>query len=74
MLWRIHSAHHRARAVAAFIGTYIVAVALHATWDGSTSVTVHVVVAGIGLVVLLVFLHLAHRAPRPRAAVAPATV
>ena len=73
MLWRIHSARHRGRAVAAFLGTYAVAVALHATWDGSTSVAVHFVVAGIGLVILLVFLHRAHRAPSPRDAVASAT-
>jgi protease PrsW len=73
MLWRIHSARHRPRAVAAFVGTYVVAVALHATWDGSTSVPVHVVVAGIGLVVLLVFLHRAHRAPGNTVATEPAT-
>jgi protease PrsW len=73
MLWRIHSARHRARAVAAFLGTYVVAVALHATWDSSTSVPVHGVVAGIGLVVLLVFLHRAHRAPRDVVSTAPAT-
>ena len=68
MLWRIHSARHHARAVAAFLGTYALAVGLHATWDGSTSVPVHIVVAGIGLAVLLVFLHRAHRAPREAAA------
>jgi protease PrsW len=73
MLWRIHSAPHRGRAVAAFLGTYAVAVALHATWDGSTSVPVHVVVAGIGLVVLLVFLHRAHRPLRESVSAAPAT-
>jgi RsiW-degrading membrane proteinase PrsW (M82 family) len=74
MLWRIHSARHRPRAVAAFLGTYAVAVALHATWDGSTSVPVHTVVAGIGLVILLVFLHRAHRAPRELVSATPATI
>jgi RsiW-degrading membrane proteinase PrsW (M82 family) len=71
MLWRIHSSRHRTRAVAAFLGTYFAAVALHATWDGSTSVPVHAVVAGIGLIVLLAFLHRAHRVPRD--AVLPVT-
>jgi RsiW-degrading membrane proteinase PrsW (M82 family) len=73
MLWRIHGVPHKARARAAFLGTYVVAVALHATWDGSTSVPVHIVVAGIGLVVLLVFLRRAHRVPREASAAAPTT-
>lgn len=73
MLWRIHSAPHKTRAVAAFVGTYAIAVALHATWDSSTSVPVHTVVAGIGLIVLLVFLRRAHRMPRDGSVAAPVT-
>jgi RsiW-degrading membrane proteinase PrsW (M82 family) len=73
MLWRIHSARHRTRAIAAFLGTYVVAVALHATWDGSTALPVHAVVAGIGLIVLLFFLHRAHRVPRAAVSPTPTT-
>jgi len=61
MLWRIPSARSRGRAVGAFLLTYLVAVVLHATWDGSTDVLVHVVVAAAGLVGLLVLVHRTHR-------------
>jgi protease PrsW len=61
MLWRIRTARSRGRAVAAFAGTYLVAVILHALWDGSQLVGVHIAVAVTGLVVLMVFLHRAHR-------------
>nr|WP_179756924.1 PrsW family glutamic-type intramembrane protease [Kineococcus aurantiacus] len=61
VLWRVPTARHRGRAVALFVLTYVAAVALHATWDGSRSEGVHVVVAAVGLVVLFVFVHQAHR-------------
>ncbi|MEW9266230.1 PrsW family intramembrane metalloprotease [Kineococcus endophyticus] len=61
MLWRIPSARRRGRAVWAFVGTYLLAVVLHATWDSSGSDLVHLVVAVVGLVVLFVFLLRAHR-------------
>jgi RsiW-degrading membrane proteinase PrsW (M82 family) len=63
MLWRIPSARGRGRAVWAFLGAYVLAVALHATWDSSSSDLVHLVVAVVGLVVLFVFLVKAHRRP-----------
>ncbi|MFI7586763.1 PrsW family intramembrane metalloprotease [Spongisporangium articulatum] len=57
MLWRIHTSPRPGRARALFVATYLVAVGLHATWDGSQSVPVHAVVAGVGLVALLVLIH-----------------
>ncbi|MCV2393085.1 PrsW family glutamic-type intramembrane protease [Actinotalea sp. M2MS4P-6] len=65
MLWRIRTAQHRGRAVAAFVATFAVAVALHAAWDSVTSIAMGIVVAATGLVGLLVLLHLAHRVPGP---------
>jgi len=77
MLWRIPTAARRGRAVWAFVSAYVVAVALHATWDGANSLPVHVVIAIISLVVLLVLVHRAHRSrgrSRPLgSATAPAT-
>jgi len=61
MLWRIRSARHRGRAVLAFVVTYLAAVGLHATWDGSSRLPVHVVVAAVGLVVLVGFVVAARR-------------
>ena len=61
MLWRIPSARRRGRALLAFVGTFLGAVVLHVTWDGSTSTVVHVVVATAGVIVLLWFVHVAHR-------------
>ena len=76
MLWRIPSARRRGRALLAFVGTFLAAVALHATWDGSTSTAVHIVVATAGIVVLLWFVHVAHRGTPRRAqpAAAPITM
>lgn len=72
MLWRIPSARRRGRAVLAFVGTFVTAVLLHATWDGSTSVAVHLVIATAGVAVLLWFVHVAHRR-RPAAPATPTT-
>ena len=63
MLWRTRTAAHRGWAVAAFLGTFLAAVGLHAAWDSTTSTTVRAVVAGLGLIALLVFVHRAHREP-----------
>jgi RsiW-degrading membrane proteinase PrsW (M82 family) len=65
MLWRIPSAQHKARAVLTFLGAYVLAVALHATWDASTSLAAHVVVAVVSLVLLLVLVRRSHRTLRP---------
>jgi RsiW-degrading membrane proteinase PrsW (M82 family) len=67
MLWRIRPARRRGRAVLAFLVTYLAAVVLHATWDGSSSLAVHVVVAVIGLVVLVGFIVAARRGRGPLA-------
>lgn len=67
MLWRIPSARRRGRALLAFVGTFLAAVVLHVLWDGSTSTVVHVVVATAGVVVLLWFVHVAHRRTPRRA-------
>lgn len=64
MLWRIRGSQHRGRAVFGFIVTYLIAVALHAIWDGSPNLLVHFAVAVIGMVALLIFIHLAHRRRR----------
>lgn len=61
MLWRLPSAQHRGRALTALGATYLVAVALHATWDGSSSLPVHVLVASISLLVLIGFILRSHR-------------
>jgi RsiW-degrading membrane proteinase PrsW (M82 family) len=75
-LWRIPSARHRGRAVWTFLGAYVLAVVLHATWDASTSLVAHVVVAGVSLVLLLVLVHRSHRrvgaAPAAPAGLRPA--
>ncbi|MFB9376652.1 PrsW family intramembrane metalloprotease [Kineococcus gynurae] len=65
MLWRIPSARRKGRAVMTFLLTYLLAVALHATWDGSSSQLVHVLVAVIGLVALFTFLVRSRRHPTP---------
>ena len=64
MLWRIRTAAHRVRAFLGFLFAYAVAVTLHAIWDGSTLLAIHVGVAVVGLIVLGAFVLAAHRAPR----------
>jgi RsiW-degrading membrane proteinase PrsW (M82 family) len=63
-LWRIRTATHHVRALLAFLLTYAVAVTLHAVWDGSTRLAIHVGVAVVGLIVLGAFVLTAHRSPR----------
>jgi protease PrsW len=67
MLWRIRTATHHVRAFLGFLLAYGVAVTLHAVWDSSTSVPIHVGIAAVGLIVLCGFLLAAHRAPRSSA-------
>jgi RsiW-degrading membrane proteinase PrsW (M82 family) len=64
MLWRIRPAARRGRAFLAFLLTYVVAVMLHAVWDGSTRVSVHLAVALTGLIVLGAFVLASRRTPR----------
>lgn len=65
MLWRIGGAARRGPAVLGFLLAYVAAVALHAVWDGSTNVVVHLVVAAIGLAVLAALLVAARRGRGP---------
>ncbi len=64
MLWRIRTAAHPGRAFLGFLLTYAVAVTLHAVWDGSTRLAIHVGVAVVGLIVLGAFVLASHREPR----------
>jgi RsiW-degrading membrane proteinase PrsW (M82 family) len=64
MLWRIRTADHHLRAFLAFLLTYGVAVTLHAVWDSSTSLLLHVGIAAFGLIVLVAFVLAARRPPR----------
>lgn len=65
-MWRVPSARHRrGRATWLVIGAYLLAVALHATWDGSSSSVVRAVVALISTALLLL---VAHKAARLRPA------
>jgi len=64
MLWRIRTAAHHVRAFLGFLLTYAVAVTLHAVWDGSTRLAIHVGVAVVGLIVLGAFVIASHREPR----------
>lgn len=66
MLWRIRSARRRGIAVLLFLVTYLIAVGLHAAWDGSSALAVHIAVAVIGFVALMIFIHLAHYQGRAR--------
>jgi RsiW-degrading membrane proteinase PrsW (M82 family) len=57
MLWRIRSAPDHRAAVLGFAAVFAAAVALHATWDSSTSVGVHTAVALVGVAALLTLIH-----------------
>jgi RsiW-degrading membrane proteinase PrsW (M82 family) len=56
-LWRAAVAHWHPRAVAGFLGTYVVAVALHTAWDSAPNVYVDLAVAVVSLVLLGVTTH-----------------
>ncbi len=61
-LWQIAGARNRGRAVLGFAAMYLVAVALHTTWDLSTAVGMYVIVAAISLALLFVVVHRLHHA------------
>ncbi len=52
-LWRVPTAERKGRAVAAVLGTFVAAVLLHAAWDGSNSLVVHLLVGIISFGALL---------------------
>jgi RsiW-degrading membrane proteinase PrsW (M82 family) len=45
-----------------FVGAFVLAVALHATWDSTNSLIVDIIVAAVSLALLLVTVHVLHRA------------
>ncbi|WP_323132318.1 PrsW family glutamic-type intramembrane protease [Kineococcus indalonis] len=67
-LWRTTASPSRGRAVAGFAGAFALAVVLHTVWDLGTSLTVHVAVVVVSVVLLLVLVHRAHVRPQLRAA------
>ncbi len=56
-LFAMVTSTRRGRAVLRFVLTFIGAVLLHAAWDGSNSLVVHVLVAVVSIVGLLVVVH-----------------
>lgn len=60
-LWRIPDAARKGRAILVAVLTFLAAVILHATWDGSNSLVVHAVVAVISFTALMVAIHRSHR-------------
>ena len=62
-LWRVASAHRRARAVLRLILVFVAAVLLHAAWDGLDEVWVHVVVGGGSFIALLLAIRRSHQQP-----------
>lgn len=62
-LWRLRGARRPGRAWLALLGAYVLAVALHASWDGIPGLASHVVVAVVSLTILLVLIRRAHRVP-----------
>lgn len=69
-LWRIRTAPRRGRAIGLFVLVYLVAVALHTTWDALSSVPGHVVIAAVSFTVLLILVHRAHRTGPGRSRIA----
>jgi len=73
-VWRIPGAARKGRAVALALGAFVAAVLLHAAWDGSNSLVVHIVVGGFSVAMLLLLIHRVHRTaegvsttgPRPK--------
>lgn len=59
MLWRWRTG---SASLLHFVGAYLGAVVLHAVWDSTVSVTVHLVVAVVSAAALLWFIHAARRA------------
>jgi RsiW-degrading membrane proteinase PrsW (M82 family) len=66
-LFAIGTSEVKGRAFFRFVLTYIGAVLLHAAWDGSNSLVVHVLVAVVSIVGLLVVIHRTRRSPGTQA-------
>lgn len=65
-LWRIPTAVHKGRAVLLAVGAFVLAVVLHACWDGLNSLVAHVVIGVLSLTLLLVLIGVSQRRRRPR--------
>jgi RsiW-degrading membrane proteinase PrsW (M82 family) len=70
-LWAIASSPHKGRAVVRALLTFLAAVLLHAAWDGSNNLIVHVLVGGLSVVALLIAIRRAHRAEPPAVPAGP---
>jgi len=66
-LFAIGTSTRRGRAFLRFVLTFVGAVLLHAAWDGSNNLIVHVLVAVISVAGLLVVVHRTRRAPGTKA-------
>ncbi|NHA67933.1 PrsW family intramembrane metalloprotease [Phycicoccus flavus] len=59
-LWRVPRAAHRVRALLGAAGVFVVAVLLHAAWDGLNGLPAHVAVGVVSVVALLWTIHRVH--------------
>nr|WP_232531256.1 PrsW family glutamic-type intramembrane protease [Microlunatus antarcticus] len=66
-LFAIGTSTVKGRAFFRFVATFIGAVLLHAAWDGSNILVVHVLVAVVSVVGLLVVIHRTRRSPGTQA-------
>jgi len=66
-LFAIGTSTHLGRAVLRFVLTFVGAVLLHAAWDGSNNLIVHVLVAVVSVAGLLVVIHRTRKAPGTQA-------
>jgi RsiW-degrading membrane proteinase PrsW (M82 family) len=72
-LWRAAAEHWHPRALAGFVGTFVLVVALHTAWDLAGGTATYVVLAVISLALLAVTSHRL-AAPHRRAALPPVPV
>ncbi|MGI3786059.1 MAG: PrsW family glutamic-type intramembrane protease [Janthinobacterium lividum] len=68
-LFAIGTSTNQGRAFFRFVATFIGAVLLHAAWDGSNNLIVHVLVAVVSVAGLLVVIHRTRRSPGTQAPV-----
>ncbi len=66
-LFAIGTSTHKGREVLRFVLTFVGAVLLHAAWDGSNNLVVHVLVAVVSVAGLLVVIHRTRRSPGTKA-------
>lgn len=66
-LFSITTSTHQGRAVLRFVLTFVGAVLLHAAWDGSNNLIVHVLVAVVSFTGLMVVIHRTRRSPGTQA-------